>query len=383
MRTAARDTETADIALVISSLGAGGAQRVLTNLANAWARQGRRICVITLESGERPFYALDPAVRHLETGGFGESRNLLQALLANLRRIRELRRAIWQSNAPLVVSFIGTTNILTILACQGMKRRVVVSERSDPARESLGKVWNLLRRITYRFADTVTANSHGALAMLARTVPRSKLAYVPNLLVLPDTAGKTIPLQNHILAVGSLRPDKGHDVLLYAFHTARTGHPGWKLALVGDGPWRAHLETLAQMLGIADDVIFYGQREDVFSFYSTARIFVLPSRREGMPNALLEAMYCGLPCVVSDASPGPLEYIEPERSGLVFPMEDHLALAEALRRLMADEALRLQLGQHAKERVEEFTPARALPIWETVLRLSGERNGSSHEPQSG
>ncbi|MFB3785614.1 MAG: glycosyltransferase family 4 protein [bacterium] len=369
MSTAARDKETADIALIISTLGAGGAQRVLTNLANTWTRQGRRICVITLAGGDRSFYALDPAVRHLVAGGLGESRNLLKAVSANLRRIRGLRRALRESGAPLVVSFVGTTNVLTILACRGMKRRVVISERSDPARESLGKAWNFLRRITYRFADRITANSHGALDTLAHFVPRAKLAYVPNLLTLPETSGKAIPLQNLILAVGSLRPDKGHDILLYALAKVRDEFPEWKLALVGEGPWRAHLENLARRLGIADPVIFYGQREDVFSFYSTARIFVLPSRREGMPNALLEAMCCGLPCVVSDASPGPLEYIVPEQTGLVVPVEDHLALADALRRLMADEALRLQLGQKARERVEEFTPARALPVWEDVLGL--------------
>ncbi len=369
MSTVMRDAETADIALIISTLGAGGAQRVLTNLANAWARHGRRICVITLEGEGHSFYALDPAVRHLVAGGFGETRNLLDAVTANLRRIRGLRRAIRESGAPRVVSFIGTTNVLTILACRGMKRRVTVSERSDPARESLGKAWNLLRRFTYRLADQVTANSHGALDTLARYVPRSKLAYVPNLLTLPEPSGKAIPLQNLILAVGSLRPDKGHDVLLYALAKARDEFPDWKLALVGDGSWRAHLENLARQLGIADQVIFYGRRADVFTFYSTARIFVLPSRREGMPNALLEAMYCGLPCVVSDASPGPLEYIESGHTGLVVPVEDHLALADALRRLMRDEAFRSRLGQKARERVEEFTPARALPVWETVLGL--------------
>ena len=127
--------------------------------------------------------------------------------------------------------------------------------------------------------------------------------------------------------------------------------PDWRLAIVGGGPLEAELQALAAKLNIESSVDWIGQVSDPFPLLRGAEFFVLTSRFEGTPNALLEAMACGLPAVVSDASPGPCELIGPEDgAGLIVPVEDAAATAEAIIRLASDEALRLRLGLAARER---------------------------------
>lgn len=359
--------EAGELAFIISDLGSGGAQRVLTTLANTWATQKRRICVITLADESRDFFPLHPSIRRFIAGGIRDSRNPLDALRMNFDRIRNLRRCIRQSGAPIVVSFVGTTNILAILASFGLGIRLIVSERNDPARQSLGRTWDWLRRRCYRYADRVTANSRGVLDTLSKFVPVCKLAFVPNPLVIPPEVrnGQARPLT--ILAVGRLHRQKAYDILLPAFARATAGREEWQLKIVGEGMLRDSLGKLAADLGIEQRIVWLGNADNVFSFYRNADLFVLASRHEGMPNALLEAMACGLPAIVSNASPGPLELVENGINGLVVPVEDVSALANAIQRLMDDSELRQRLGNNAMNRVAECEIGHAIRVWEQTI----------------
>jgi glycosyltransferase involved in cell wall biosynthesis len=126
----------------------------------------------------------------------------------------------------------------------------------------------------------------------------------------------------------------------------------------------------AESLGIVDRIDWHGIVSDPHYFYRSASIFALPSRVEGTPNALLEAMNHGLPVVVSDGAPGPLELVNDDETGLVVGVNNVAALAAALRRLANDEALRHRLGAAARERVTEYDLPRALATWETVVGLT-------------
>lgn len=139
--------------------------------------------------------------------------------------------------------------------------------------------------------------------------------------------------------------------------------------MVGDGPSRPELEVLAGRLGLADRVQFHGHQRDPFPFHQTADIFLLTSHFEGMPNALLEAMASGVPAVVVDSSPGPLEYVEHGVSGLVVAGRDPEDFAQAIRTLALDEPFRHRAGQEAKRRVKELDLATTLQIWDAILGL--------------
>jgi GalNAc-alpha-(1->4)-GalNAc-alpha-(1->3)-diNAcBac-PP-undecaprenol alpha-1,4-N-acetyl-D-galactosaminyltransferase len=398
----------ADLVLVCNSLDAGGIERVVSTLANEWGKRGRRVCVITLHDRRR-FYELHPVIHHVVIDRAGLNRVaellrwiaarlvqdgppkwwLLGALAGALYRLSYkhlyrkyhafvyafesvlLRRALSRVESPLVVAFGTPINIIALKASAGMRRRLVISERNDPKRLSRYKQWDVLARKLYNRADLVTANTRGALRDMSEYVEAGKLAFVPNPLALPNgkngTASARAPL---ILNVGRMVADKAHDVLLEAFAQFGDEFKGWRLALVGDGRLEEVLRAHASGLGLEGRVEWHGVVRDPYVFYHSAAIFALPSRVEGTPNALLEAMSCGLPVVVSDGAPGLLELVEDGVTGLVVPVNDAPALASALRRLARDAELRRQLGEAARERVSEYDLPRALAAWEMALGLT-------------
>ena len=359
------------VALVISDLTGGGAQRVLTTLTNAWSERGRKVTVITLDDGSSDFFGLETGVKRVALDLLGASQSRFGAVLGNLRRVLALRKAIRESGAEVVISFVGTTNLIAVLACAGLRQRLIVSERNDPARQSLGFPWQRLRRWLYPRADLVTANSHAALATLGGFVPEARLRFVPN--PLPKTArtGRTSrsgPEAPTILSAGRLTAQKGFDVLLAAFAASQARSDGWRLAILGEGPLRDALERQAATLGITDQVEWRGLHPDIQSQLAGAEIFALASRHEGTPNVVLDAMSASRSVVVTETCAGALEFITHEVTGLVVPGEDPVALASALDRLVAEPDLRTRLAGAAAERVRAFELDRVLPVWDDLVR---------------
>ncbi len=356
-----------DLAVVISDLGSGGAQRVLATMAERWAEQGRRFAVITLAEEESDFFTLPQGGSRHVVGGVGDSGGGWRGVAANIARVRRLRAALREVDAPIALGFIAPTNILLILAALGLGMRVVISERNDPARQSFGRLWDSLRRWLYPLADRVTANSRGALESLAAYVKREKLALIPNPLRGSDSTEQADLPHPVILAVGRLHHQKAYDVLLEGFAAFLGEHGEWHLAIAGEGALREELQRQGEYLGIASRLHWLGRVPDPYPYYRAADLFAMPSRHEGMPNALLEALSCGLPVVVSDGSPGPLEFVEEGASGVVVQVESADALAHAFSRLAADPELRERLGKEGKKRVSELALEQVSTVWDRVL----------------
>ncbi|MCA1605043.1 MAG: glycosyltransferase, partial [Acidobacteria bacterium] len=334
MKISRRTDFRAEIILIANSLDAGGIERVVSTLANEWTRRGRKVSVITLHDRRR-FYQLDESIHHVvidRTGlnrlaevlrwlanrlrSEGQPRFLLLSLLINklyelsYRRLYRtyatvvygieallLRRILSRIESPLIVSFGTPLNIITLKACRGLKRRLVISERNDPKRLSRYKSWDVLARKMYNRADLVTANTRRGLDDMSAYVEAERLAFVPNPLVVTETLAprhSTTPTAPLILNVGRMVWDKAQEVLLEAFALLGDELPEWRLAVVGDGRLENELRERAAGLGIDDRIDWHGIVPDPYVHYRNATIFALPSRVEGTPNALLEAMSCGL-----------------------------------------------------------------------------------------
>jgi glycosyltransferase involved in cell wall biosynthesis len=281
-----------------------------------------------------------------------------------------LRRTIRKIEPDAVLSFLTQTNILTVLATRGLATRTVISERNDPRLQRHRARVERLRHIVYPWADVVTANSRGALTALESFVPKRKLAYLPNPLGAVPTDEAVAFTAPTVITVGRLVEQKGVDVLLAAWAKVVAALPDWRLALVGGGPLAGELKEQARKLGIDGSIDWIGHVSDPFPLLRGAKIFVMTSRFEGTPNALLEAMACGLPTVISDASPGPCELIGDgeEASGLIVPVEDADATAEAIICLARDESLRRHLGLASRERARAHDADHAIDVWLRLLR---------------
>lgn len=361
-----------DVALVIADLGPGGAQRVLTLLANAWDTRGIAVCVVTLAAADTDFYRLNRSITRISIGGISRSPGPVGALLANAVRIWRLRQALKRSGAPVVVSFVAAMNVLTVLAGIAAPWRTVISERNDPARQEIGRPWEVLRRSIYRFADVVTANSAAALDTLGQYVPVRKLHLVRNPIDLATFAAPSCPRKEArtILTIGRLTEQKAHDIVLRAFAQLQGIHGSWRLVIVGEGPLERDLHEMAQQLGVDARVEWRSRVADVASLYRACDMFVLASRYEGLPNVVLEAMAAGRAVIVSDATAGALEYVADGQSGLIVPVDDVDALADAFVRLANDRSLCERLGAAAQRRIASDDLPLVVDQWSALLNLS-------------
>lgn len=357
------------LTMVISDLSSGGAQRVLSMLANSWAANGKKICVVTLSGLESDFFNLDPQITRIPLSITNRTHNLFQKIFRNIDRIIILRKALRNSYSPIVVSFIGTTNILTILASLWLRKRVVICERNDPAAQSLGFFWNPLRRFIYPHADVITVNSYKNLTKLEKYISHNKLRYIPNPLIVKTHPTNLMNDQKIILCVGRLTYQKAYDILLRAFSIVVKNIPEWNLVVIGKGELEVELKNLADDLGISNNISWIGEVNDPYQYYQKASIFSLASRYEGTSNAMLEAMSIGIPVIVSSTSSGCLEYVENEITGLVFPNEDYESLAQSILRLIQDFSLSRRLGEAGREKVKENEISKVINKWEQVLGL--------------
>jgi glycosyltransferase involved in cell wall biosynthesis len=284
--------------------------------------------------------------------------------------VAKIRRAIQETNATEVCSFISATNVLTLLACVGLGVKVVVSERNDLRRQNIGQAWAALRRMVYGQAHRVTANSHAALAAMRAFVPENKLLFVPN--PLPDWSVPTPPWKNRdrlMVAVGRLHPQKGYDLLLRILAASNARQLGWRLAIVGEGPERAVLERLASR-EVADIVTFVGQQPDVREWYDRARLFVMTSRYEGTPNAFIEALSRDLPTIVTRTCGDAASYVDTLGCGAIIDAERIEASAAVLNRFLQNLATRRHKNDSsiAKWLQATFGPAAVCSAWEAAFK---------------
>jgi glycosyltransferase involved in cell wall biosynthesis len=170
-----------------------------------------------------------------------------------------------------------------------------------------------------------------------------------------------------VIAVGRLSAEKGHAKLLEAFQPLAARFPDWELVIHGEGSERPRLEQLAAHLGVGERVTLPGWSKDVESVLREADLFVLPSRYEGFPNALLEAMAAGVASISFDCDSGPREIIRNGIDGLLVPPGDVTALTQAMASLMSDEANRRQLASQARSVVERFGQGEVYRRWDEIL----------------
>jgi glycosyltransferase involved in cell wall biosynthesis len=371
------------LVLVIPAITAGGAERVMSILANHWAARDRDIALLTFDDGaEPPFFALDPRIRHRTLSLLGDSANPVMGLLNNLRRLRVLRRAIRRERPDAVVSFLDTTNVLTLLASLGLSVPVIVAEHIEPSQYRVKLAWAMLRRWLYPVAGRVVLLTERAREFFPASLG-PKIVVIPNPVVpvaAPGGAGIPLPEGHKAVAMGRLVEQKGFDYLLEAFARLADRHPQWSLLILGEGPLRGELESLRDRLGLAGRALLPGRVECPEAVLAESDLFVLSSRFEGFPMALCEAMACGLPVVAFDCPTGPREIIREGYDGVLVPPADPERLAEAMDRLMADPDERRRLAEKAPQVIDRFGLERVMGLWEEALLAAIAKRQSPARP---
>jgi GalNAc-alpha-(1->4)-GalNAc-alpha-(1->3)-diNAcBac-PP-undecaprenol alpha-1,4-N-acetyl-D-galactosaminyltransferase len=348
----------------------------MSRLTAGLARRGHTVTLITLSGTESDFHPLDRGVHRIALSSMGDSRGLLHALVATIRRLLALRRAIREVKPQVVLSFVDATNLLTLLALVGTGIPVVVSERIDPRHHPIGSIRTRLRPYLYRWlASALVVQTNDVVPWAMEFLPRNKIWVIPNAVpnrndvnmapFAPPANEPSLIHQRTIVAMGRLNPQKGFDLLLEAWKTVSPRFPDWNLVILGEGPERSRLDMLAREM---PRVSLPGKVQHPTTLLRQAGLFVLSSRYEGFPNALLEAMASGLPCLSTKCPSGPSDMIQSGENGLLVEPGCSDALAEGLARLLQDNDLRKSLSRCAASSVERFSPEVVWPLWESCLR---------------
>jgi len=358
-------TEPVRIAFVITELDVGGAERCLVNLAAGIDRT--RFSPMVCALAPRPVQGQDSLVRQLEEASVPVHFLNLRSSLSFLPGLGKLKRLFRQHEIEVVQTFLFHANVIGSFAAKsaGVSRIVSGIRVADPARWRMG-----LERFATQRVDNIVCVSQSVADFVATEggFPRSKLRVIPNGIDLTPVQTDTTRIRTELgignqrrilLGVGRLHRQKGFDWLLEQAPELLKRLPEHDLVIAGDGPERKSLGELASRLGLKDRVHFTGWRTDVPRLMQAADIFLLPSRWEGMPNVLIEAMGLGLPVVAASVE-GVTEVLGPLAKGQAVPFGDGAAFIDAVCEIVSDSTHKAKLAEVNCERIRAEFSLRAM-----------------------
>ena len=351
--------ESRRVLFILGQMRTGGAERVISILSKDYAKRGWETDICTLLS-EGVEYDLNSTT---ECHAFiGNSNSRIRNLPYWLKTIR---KHIRETNPDVIVSFAARINIIVILACMGLRKKIVVSERNDPRYDGRGIPTVILTKLLYPHTSCVVFQTKRAAGCFGKRVRKNSMI-IPNPIEVLEYAANTDI--NKIVTVGSLKEQKNHHLLIDAFAKLNKYYPEKKLYIYGEGPLRPELEKQIYDYNLQERVFLAGQKSDVHNHISDAAFFVLSSDYEGLSNALLEAMMMGLPCI-STSCAGSDEYILNEKNGLLTPVGDMNALFYAMKKYFDNEDLRVACGENARSVAEIVCTENTLKRWHEVIDI--------------
>lgn len=355
------------IALLIHSLHGGGAERQMAMLATALAESGHSCHLITLD--RKPAsqlvenYPVSPLVQRHWLDVLGQSRGKIRAAIANIRRIGKIFFVFRSIKPELIISFTDSMNVLALMANRFPFVPIYICERSDPRKQSLGRFWEFWRRRLYPKA-TLCVSQTPSIAAYLRTITKGRPeAIIPSSIDPPKDlkakreeylVGRREDDRHYLLAFGRLSHEKGFDLLLDAWSRVCHQHPQWTLRIVGEGSEEASLHQRAQRLGIENRIQWIAWQRDIWSTLCESDAFVLPSRYEGFPQSLLQAMASSLPCIATLCSDAVKEVVEHDVNGWIVQQSDAVAIADGIDAVLGNKSRRIRLSENSAERVEPY-----------------------------
>ena len=354
------------ICFIAANLNSGGAERVMSLLANQFSENDYEVEFIFLKNDIR-FYPLHQNVKIKVAENECGSTSLFKKLIW-------MRKHIKHNKPDAIFAFRIAVYSVTLISLLGIKIPVIASERNDPRFNSLA--WKVIQAVLLPLTNHFVVQTQHIKNYFPKFIQKkTDIIFNPvteKVFSLPD-----IPKEKRIISVGRLHSQKNQKMMIEAFARVSEDFPEWKLVIYGEGPERDSLERMIQdysqsssarqsRFKIQDKVFLPGRSESIIDELNKSEIFAFSSDYEGMSNAVVEAFCVGLPIITTKVS-GTEDFIKETKNGFLLERNDVDGMEMAMRKLMSDEKLRKKIGDNNRQQANIFKIEHVFQQWENVV----------------
>ncbi len=354
------------IAFVIGALTPGGAERVISTLSNGLI-DDFDVTIITFKKS-KPFYRLDERIQVISCfDKIDKPTSVFGSIKLNYNILKKVTSIVKSEQIDLLIGFITSANIIATLAAKRNGIPSLISERNDPLKKDIPRFWLILRKLVYPKSDNLIVQTEKVKAIYTNMLNHKSITVLPNPISsdLSQLRKNEAKREKIILTVGRLNNDKRQDKLIKAVNELKL--EGWKVIIIGKGPNKYKLNNLIESLNLSDQIEILSNIKNIHDYYMKASIFVFTSKAEGFPNALLEAMHFGLPCISTDCNYGPSDLITDGKDGFLVPVNDQSILVKKIDELIKDDKLKAQFSINAIETSLNYTSKKVTEKWKNVI----------------
>lgn len=351
------------VLFVTSSLSGGGAERVLTTVANYLKKNGAAVAVLKTSTKIKGNYDLDSRIPVIELPKISANK-VTKAFFM----VHNIRKVFLQHKDYVIISFLSDNNMLSILASRGLGNKLIISERNDPSQNCGNEYLRWIRNQLYRLADWNVFQTEDAKNYFCQYIQR-RSSVIPNPIYIKDGQNSyKLHVEKTIIAVGRLTPQKNYPMLISAFDIFHRSHPEYKLRIFGDGPLKDEIIALIEKYSLSEYVQLRGFTNTIYDEMKKSKIYVSSSDYEGISNTMLEALALGIPTIVTDCPVGGGKLvIEDGVNGFLVPVGDSERLAMKLCQLVEDETLMSKFSYNSQSVKVKFSVERICSMWEDII----------------
>lgn len=355
------------ICFIVSKLYNGGAERVVSILANAFVNEKYDIAIVCFEKKDNEYYVDEHVKRYTIQSEKGTLGNFIETI-----------RFIKKSDFDIIIGFDIFPNLICSFASIGSKKKFIISERNAPKQVNINPLLKMMRYISYSFVDAIVFQTKEAMYCYRKGIVE-KGTIIKN----PVSAG--LPRRSNIhkkeiVAMGRLTAQKNYKLLIKAAKQIHEEFSDYVFKIYGQGELEKELQNYIDNCSAGEYIILEGYYDNVYQQIVNSDIFIMTSLYEGMPNSLIEAMCMGFPVISSDCpSGGPKELIIHGENGLLFKNNDEKDLVKQLRLVLNDEIKKEKLGKNALKLNNELNEEIIVKKWiNLVSRVEGKESDKSY-----